>query len=224
MAKKKDDQETVVEEKPVENPTEKPVNVSEFAEPSVTLPPPAPNAEEIRQESIADIPGQGQFFPDSEAFNPEIHAADDAGNPVRKSDGTFAKKRGRKKGSTNTPQVMLSEDERMNGAKLSATIVVQTLLTFGQMLGGDEWTPKLDPVSGLDESQSLVQAYTTWFYASGFTQVPPWLGAVVVTMAFVTPRLAMPKTQARIRQLIAKFRGGVKIGLEKTKPITGVAI
>ena len=35
-------------------------------------------------------------------FNPAIHATDAEGNPVMRKDGTFALKRGRKAGSTNT--------------------------------------------------------------------------------------------------------------------------
>lgn len=35
------------------------------------------------------------------AFNPAIHATDSNGNPVLKTDGTYAKKRGPKKGGTN---------------------------------------------------------------------------------------------------------------------------
>ena len=35
-------------------------------------------------------------------FNPAIHATDADGNPVMKKDGTFALKRGRKAGSTNS--------------------------------------------------------------------------------------------------------------------------
>ena len=35
-------------------------------------------------------------------FNPAIHATDSDGNPVMRKDGTFALKRGRKAGSTNT--------------------------------------------------------------------------------------------------------------------------
>lgn len=35
-------------------------------------------------------------------FDPAIHAADENGNPVLRKDGTYALKRGRKAGSTNT--------------------------------------------------------------------------------------------------------------------------
>jgi hypothetical protein len=146
-----------------------------------------------------------QFGPDADVFDPQIHESDTYGNPVKNADGSLRRKRGRKRGivyngGASESAIDPADIDRAK-AKAAATATVETMLAVGAMMGGEEWTPRIDRKIGLDERANLIAAYEAYFIASGTIDVPPWVGVIVATGCFALPRFAMPQTKSRLVRL-----------------------
>lgn len=150
------------------------------------------------------IPLQGTRE-DFDHFDPEIHAVDDAGLPIENKDGSYQKKKGRKKGSKNTTQnpsaggIPNADSEKIQKAHASAVVTVQAIFMVGSLIGGDEFRPIVDTEKGIDEPQLMTSAWTQYYLTTEMDSLPPWLGVAIVTSSFFVSRMGMPKTQSRLQ-------------------------
>ena len=138
----------------------------------------------------------------AEKFDPAIHATDTDGNPKYRADGSFALKRGRKAGATQSkinkperpPQITDSEVAARQSGKVCAALCIQ----LGVVVGGDEWLPRKDASIGMDEQLQIEAAFANYFNAKGYTDIPPGLALVLSLAAYALPRFTMPKTRTRL--------------------------
>ena len=167
---------------------------------------------ETSSEPVTESSGQTVLFggvevspPDDTVFNPEIHATDTLGNPKKNKDGTFAKKRGRKKGvayAPNSPTIQTG-DVTPDAVQCyqAAVITVHCITLLGRSLGGDEWEAKTE------ETKAMIDAWNAYYLASGVREIPPWLGVAIATGGYAVPRFTMPKTRSKLALLWNKLSG-----------------
>lgn len=144
-------------------------------------------------------------------FDPDIHAVDANGQPVKTKTGKFAKKRGRKTGETtkpNTGQIAAVQTSKQLGRATAFMI-----FSSGQALFGEEWKPIKDKDRGIDEETTMIDAWSEYYLLTGKKDLPPWAGISVVCCAYALPRLSMPKTQERL----SGFRGMIQRWKENRK-------
>lgn len=162
---------------------------------------------------------------DPGTFNPEIHEVDEHGNPVKNANGTYRKRRGRPKGSTNRQRetsntssggIPNTDQAKIQAAYAAGVTTVQMLFILGRTFGGDEFLPILDPEKGIDEGKMMTDAWTQYYLVSGVETLPPWVGVAVATSAYFLTRAAMPKTQKRLGGFFSWLWG--KIVGEETDP------
>lgn len=161
-------------------------------------------------------------------FDKAIHAVNADGSPRKTQGGAYALKRGKKganaaTGANSSPGVKpansngivvpgttsaMSAKEQSSRAGGAGT--ANLLLAAAIGLGGDEWQPRKDEKTGLDEKLMLETAFGDYFAAKGFEDLPPGLALLAAVAMYAAPRFAMPKTQTRVQ----KVRGwlGAKIG------------
>ena len=136
-------------------------------------------------------------------FDPNIHATDKDGNPKFLKDGkTYAKKRGRKSGSTKSvvstpekPKVVNSQNMK---ARATGVTAAHTLMVTCVGIFGDEWRPVIDETSGIDEKRNLEEAFADYMEAKGLEDIPPNIALVLAVSFYVVPRLGKPKTKNRV--------------------------
>ena len=203
-------------EKP-QTPTvdETPAEATIAADMVAEQPPPSPFADQLHIPGLEPTPAPPpEIDPDDvddvddddgeEEFDPAIHAVDDDGNPVRNKDGTLRKKCGRKPANAPIPA---SEAEQY---RQSATVLVDTLIAAGRMLGGDEWKPEtVTDSSGqvvIDERGNLIDAWATYLESQKVQKMPPWATVLLVTSQYVGNRISRPTTRGRIATLIGWAR------------------
>lgn len=141
----------------------------------------------------------------AEIFDPSIHAVDAAGNPKRNKDGSLAKKRGRKSGSSGPLQSTIRVDTTVAAQELqyknAAAVTVQSLVILGYCIGGvDEWKPEND------ELIAMQLAWTEYYKAKGITDMPPWIGVAIATGGYAMPRFSKPKTKERLTAIFAGIK------------------
>jgi hypothetical protein len=83
-------------------------------------------------------------------------------------------------------------------ARASGTMAANLVLQIGIVAGGEEWHPRRDEQSGLDEKMMLENAFADYFEATGKTDIPPGMALTVAIGAYALPRFTMPKTQSRL--------------------------
>ena len=154
-------------------------------------------ATDTPSDTVPDTDSDGKFF------DPEQHAVTADGTPKRTQAGRWAKKRGRKSGSTVGGQTGPSEDQRaaMSGSATHQTgkAAAAMLITCG-MLVSDEFQPTRDHASGVDERLMLESAFAEYFAAKDIDDIPPGVALSFAILAYIGPRLTQPKTQSRSKQ------------------------
>ena len=149
------------------------------------------------------------------AFDPAIHEGGPDGKGVISVRGTWRLKRGggRKAGSgsasmangsssLNAPtapskeQVTAAQNEHQ--AKLAGAACAQMMFMAGRALGGEEWTPRKDEKTGLDEELMMTAAFTEYCKVKNVTDIPPGVALAFAICVYAGPRLAMPQTKARV--------------------------
>jgi len=148
------------------------------------------------------------------AFNPEIHAVDANGNPKKRVNGQWAKKRGNgsskaksKIGASTSAQAQINqeglnlEEKKKQEARALGNTTADTIITIGCFIS-DEFQPHTGEV---DERQALRDTWAAYYLATGKTDMPPWLGLAVGNMCYIMPRLSQPKTRNRL----AEMKGGI---------------
>lgn len=144
-------------------------------------------------------------------FDPNIHATNSDGTPKYLKDGkTYAKKRGRKAGSTksivSTPQKPQPVNTSNMKARATGVTAAHTLLVTCVGIFGDEWRPVIDETSGIDEKKNLEEAFADYMEAKGLEDIPPNIALVLAISFYAIPRLMKPKTKNRVAGWKTKFK------------------
>lgn len=179
---------------------------------------PEVQAHAIEQEIISENEKLAQYShlkdTDGNSFDPTIHKTNKAGEPTLSTKGKLIKKPGRKPNVGTAPKSQTSSvvggaqgasiesdaHARMQ-ARASGTMAANLVLQIGIVAGGEEWHPRRDEQSGLDEKMMLENAFADYFEATGKTDIPPGMALTVAIGAYALPRFTMPKTQSRLDKL-----------------------
>jgi hypothetical protein len=146
------------------------------------------------------------------AFDPTVHRTDDAGNPILTSSGLLRVRRG------GSPSYVSA-----GGAKGSADAIVagqtiaDTFIGCAHMALGDEWAPRLDPATGMNERLAMGQAWGRYLESRDMRDIPPGVMVTMVMTMYALPRLVQPQTQSKLARfgnwskeklspLLARFR------------------
>ena len=141
-----------------------------------------------------------------EGFDEELHALGKDGKPRYNKDGSYARKRGRKAGTSTPPtdktvaSVVSTEDAAVQSANL--------LFNLSVFVGGDEWSPTKD------EAVCVKTGFKNYYDARGIVNIPPEMGLVIALGMYALPRLNKPTT----REKISSFWVWVKDKFAKKKP------
>lgn len=189
-------------------------------------PPVSEHAIAQREADAAEAVGKDK---DGNAFNPEIHATDGAGNPRLKANGAYALRRGRKSTASQSPQkptvtkgvvipgTVPARDAKEQESRAAGVGAANMMFVLLQAVGGSEWSPRVDTNTGLDEKAMMEHAHADAFAAWGVSDIPPGWALVFAYAMFAVPRFRMPQTQTRLQ----KLRGwmGAKIGRWKASRV-----
>lgn len=173
------------------------------------------------------------------SFNPDIHFFDDAAgfprlNKTGKAKGKIAIKRNVKKpgkqskvarpkkpkpGPGVKKDVQDPEREKQTPAgevkkssmtpDMAAHVAAGITFRMGVLIGGEEWEPRVDSQTGLNEADFMRNSYKDYFEARGVTEVPPGWILIIALTTYAVPRLTMPKTQTRLQRFSRSFAKGV---------------
>lgn len=150
---------------------------------------------------------------DGNSFDPSVHKTNKAGEPTLSTKGKLIKKPGRKPNSTQNKSTSGSivggtnttpndkEAEKRMQARASGTMAANLILQIGIVAGGEEWHPRVDEQTGLNEKLMLENSFADYFEATGKTDIPPGMALTVAIGAYALPRFTMPKTQSRLSKL-----------------------
>lgn len=183
--------------------------------------------------AAAQVEAAAQQGKDSQgnSFNAAIHATNADGSPRKTITGRFALKRGKKSGAAPSatsqpatsikgvvvPGASAQQSAKEQAARQGGAGAANLMLMCAVGLGGDEWQPRRDEKSCMDEKLMLETAFGDWFAAHEWQDLPPGLALVAAIGIYAMPRFQMPKTQTRMQ----KFKGwlGAKIGKWKATRI-----
>lgn len=134
-------------------------------------------------------------------FDPDIHAVGSDGNPILTKSGAFRKRRGSKSKDGSKSEVNISLASVKNAREVSAQASASLLFTLGVVIGGDEWSPIVDKSRKINEPETIKQAFSDYFKATGDVDLPPGLALGVAVIGYALPRLKMPETKSRFSKL-----------------------
>lgn len=143
----------------------------------------------VFSDSSADT-GNSDSRQSADFFNPDIHATDDSGNPIRNKSGSYRKKRGRKKGLDSAD---------IAGQQVG---VMMAGIFFGvaQQIGGDEWQPT--PI----ERENIGVAAGVYANSKGIEDLPPGIALAIVVIAYAAPRFTKPQTRQKMSRARKNWR------------------
>ena len=146
-------------------------------------------------------------------FDSTIHSMDEAGNPKYNASGTFSKKRGRKANPTivetnvgNEAAENVARTQALQAGRASSELVFM----IGKIIGGDEWSPIINPEYGLNEPEQMTDAFAAYYLATGKTEMSPWLGLAVCLSTYTLLRMRMPKTKKRMYTVVTWIKSKLK--------------
>lgn len=136
-----------------------------------------------------------------DGFDATIHAVDKDGTPIRTASGSWAKKRGRKAGSTVTPVAQAGNSQVPTAAvvepKIDNTVAAKMMAGMSVaglcMLFGEDWD-----TDDKNEQKALVDSWRGYFEATGGMDASPATGLLFAYGAYAfgnapkkeTPRIA----------------------------------
>lgn len=134
-------------------------------------------------------------------FDPSMHRTDDVGNPILTDNGLLRVRRGRSPSYVGTGGA--GNDARRAGADSTAAgqAIADAIIGVCHMALGDEWAPKIDPASGMNERLALGMAWGRYFEATGMRDIPPGWALGIVMTSYALPRFAQPQTQTRVAKI-----------------------
>ena len=151
---------------------------------------------------------------DGNSFNPEIHKTGPDGKPTLSRLGKLIKKPGRKRGYTvggqstiaGVPGSTGSSDElppltpaQRQQAAYTGRVSASLLINVSMMIGGEDFAPRVDAATGIDEKLALESGFTDYFIATRKTDLPPGVALCCVVGMYILPRFTQPKVQNRIK-------------------------
>ena len=158
---------------------------------------------DIETETLASL---AEVHEDThDGFDPTIHAVDAEGKPLKRADGTYAKKRGRKAGSSPAGSALPSPNAPANanapltpGAILTSEMAAKQIVNAGLngavMVFGEDWEPE-----SIAEAKALVFSLRDYFDIRGVPKFPAELGLLIAVGAYALPRLRKEKTRTKIQ-------------------------
>lgn len=169
-----------------------------------TMPEPQPHAIEAARAEAAQAPQAA-----GEVFDAAIHATNQDGTPKLKSDGTFARKRGRKAGASilnapkpkdnaaNSQQPATAETQAAALGIASANLVI----LCGMMVGGKDFAPdEKNALLGVPDKEMLEGAFRDYYVATGKQDLPPGLTLCVAILAYAAPKFSRPTVLERFKK------------------------
>lgn len=145
-------------------------------------------------------------------FNPEIHATDDSGEPLKTQAGNWRKKPGRKPGdgpasslNTKPQQKASTQDSGQQAAYVSAMTTVDSVGMVARALGGESYAyQRIMDETGkqvlVDERENGIEAFTRLYEQKGVTDIPPGVAVVLWGLMYLAPRLQQDKrAQSKIK-------------------------
>jgi len=152
---------------------------------------------------------------DGNAFDPKIHKVGADGEPTLSAKNKLVKRPGRKAGADATaPKSFIGapgassplstgpsqEATSQMQARAAGNMAANLLMQLGLIAGGDEWQPRKDISTGLDEKIMLESAFGDYFLAKGIIDIPPGMVLTVAIGGYMLPRFTMPKTRTRLER------------------------
>lgn len=173
-----------------------------------------PGPEETTEpESQSSTPSSDLFDSAGERFNPEIHATGKDGRGKKTAKGNWAKKRGRKSGTLNIPGDKSAEarEKEREAARLAESVqlgevAAHLIFTLGEGLGGDEWKPIVDPVTGKDEPVAMTNAFAKYFHMKGMSDFPPGAMVLLAISMYALPRLTKDQTKKNLGNFAKRMK------------------
>jgi hypothetical protein len=168
--------------------------------------------DEMPNESSSSVSDSPKY----EQFNPNIHAVDATGNPIKTKSGQFAKKRGRKAGQqANNPNPSSSQAEPQSNPQVNyaGLASLATSMVFGMLSStlGDHWQPKPE------ENAAITECTAKYMESLGMTDIPPGILLICVVGLYALPRALHPDTKKRLQEL-----GVIDAPPAERKPVTNV--
>lgn len=156
------------------------------------------NASEGEPEHASDTARVTDRF--GRSFDPAIHSTDDMGNPRFTNSGKLRIKRG--SGSSYIAGAENAGTRNAGADALAAgQAIADAIIGSAHMLMGDEWAPRIDPSSGMNERLALGMAWGRYFEARGMRDIPPGWALTIVMCSYAVPRLTQPQTQTRLGKI-----------------------
>lgn len=170
-------------------------------------------ADETQQAAVAHSVA-GKTDNKGRPFDPKIHEVDAlTGEPRLSKLGKLCVRRGRayanSGGAQSTfsgPRPKSAASAQSSGIELEAKILAtaqvtaETVFAVGMMVGGEEWNPRKDKETGLDERAAMTGAWAAYYRAQGITEIPPWLVLSMTLGSYAVPRFFMPQTRSRLQK------------------------
>ena len=134
------------------------------------------------------------------SFDPELHETKEDGSAVINKDGSLRLKRGRgserikANSEIKTPEMARIEPS----ASKTGHLIAEQIFSMGRLVGGEEWAPVVNPEYGVDERAQMYEAWATYCEHKEIRDIPPGIALGMVMVAYVSPRMFMPKTKSRI--------------------------
>jgi hypothetical protein len=152
-------------------------------------------------------------------FDPALHETGPDGKGILGVRGNWRAKRGRKTGgpvsgsvagsTLGAPTGPTAQDvkaaQNEQQSRIAGAAAAQMLFVAGRVIGGEEWAPRKDEKTGVDEEALLTSAFGDYFKAKDVKDIPPGAALAFVLMMYAGPRFTMPQTQQRVKSFKARI-------------------
>lgn len=176
-----------------------------------TMPEVVPDAVAAAQEKEKAVDDVQKAAVDNKgrAFDPSLHAADAAGNPIRTNTGRFKRKlrlpgdRSASTGGLNVPSEVTAAPMDMR-IKTAAAKYADLFIVTGISFFGEEWKPEMG--KGVDERAMLIDANERAMLQYGYVEPPAWIDLLMVYSLYMGKRCFQPVTKSRIKIIFEKSK------------------
>lgn len=163
----------------------------------------------------------GEVSQSYEGFDPSQHAVKD-GKPVFRSDGSYAKKRGRKPQASGAPPTEASKEKRSAISKkqalqenlitnhMAAVMLVNGVLSGMVNFVGPEWAPANE-----DEGKQLLAVVETYINAKGQIELSPEAILALTIIPYAAKRFEVENTRNKFAGAWGKLKSLGKWSVER---------
>jgi hypothetical protein len=181
-------------------PTSLPAGVRSIAQTLLDhAPEPSEHAIEQAETDQSSLTGDDLVDSQGRRFDPSIHYSNADGSPKLSPTGRLRIRRKRKSEESiiATPK---EQKEIINPYQVGGVATANAIIMLGIVIGGEEWKPVKNIEIGLDEKNTLEKAFTDYFEAKGWEDIPPGIALTIAISAYILPRFTLPKTQERSKR------------------------